>query len=547
MEYFTPLQNLLRNTARHPEKVFLHQPVNRQWQEFTWQDVEQQARCIASGLKEQGYEEGANIGILSKNCAQWIIADLAIMMAGMISVPIYPTANRKTISYVIQHANLKAIFVGKLDDVTEAEAAIDMSILRVAFPYPTTSAQAQFSSWLTSYSPLVEIHQPAIDDIATIVYTSGSTGLPKGVVLTHKNWASAAQCTATVFNISRKDRAISYLPLAHIVERSNEAICLYIGSQIFFAESLDTFIDDLQYAKPTMFVSVPRLWTIFQTQILTKVSQKKLDFLLPIPIIGGLVAKKIRAGLGLQFASKFGSGTAPIPLSLLYWYKKIGIPISEGWGMSESSSLSCVNYPFSIDNLGTIGHPLDCVEMKLTAEGEIILRGDAVFNQYYLDPELTDASFVDGWFRTGDCAEINSDGAYNIIGRIKDKFKTSKGKYVAPVPIESLLSTNANIGQVCLVGSGLKQPIALVVLNETTKTNNAEIEYSLEKTILVVNEKLESHQKLAYIIICKEVWSIENELLTPTMKIKRNLIEEKYNELVTKELSGYVIWENSIQ
>ena len=546
MEYFTPIQNLLNNVARHPTKTFLHQPVNRQWQEFTWQDVEQQARCIASGLKEQGYEHGANIGILSKNCAQWVIADLAIMMAGMISVPIYPTANRKTISYVIKDANLKAIFVGKLDDLTEAEAAIDESILRVALPYPTISAQATFSSWLSHYSPLAEIHKPAIDDMATIVYTSGSTGVPKGVVLTHKNLASAAQCTATVFNANSNDRAMSYLPLAHIVERSNAVIGLYTCNQIFFVESLDTFIDDLQYAKPTIFVSVPRLWTIFQTQILAKISQTKLNFLLPIPIIGGLIAKKIRAGLGLQFATKFASGTAPIPLSLLLWYEKIGMPISEGWGMSESSSLSCVNYPFSINDLGTIGHPLDCVEMKLSTAGEILITGDAVFNQYYLDPESTTTAFVDGWFRTGDCAEINNNGAYTIVGRIKDKFKTSKGKYVTPVPIESLLSANANIGQVCLVGSGLTQPIALVVLNDTSNTKGIEIENSLAETLLVVNKDLESHEKIAHIIICKEVWSIENELLTPTMKIKRNIIEKKYSELVTRKFYGDVIWEKDI-
>jgi long-subunit acyl-CoA synthetase (AMP-forming) len=224
----------------------------------------------------------------------------------------------------------------------------------------------------------------------------------------------------------------------------------------------------------------------------------------------------------------------------------MGMPISEGWGMSESSSLSCVNYPFSADNLGTIGFALDCVEMKLSQDGEILLRGDAVFSQYYLDSASTEISFVDGWFRTGDCAEINNDGAYNIIGRIKDKFKTSKGKYVAPVPIESLLSTNPHIEQVCVVGSGLKQPIALVVLNATTELKKVEIEHSLQQTLFVVNEKLESHQKLAHIIFCKEVWSIENELLTPTMKIKRNIIENKYEELVTKELNDEVLWEENI-
>lgn len=546
MEYSTPLQNFLNHSASQPNKVFLHQPVNRQWQEFTWQEVETQARCIANALKSQGYEKGSNIGILSKNCAHWIITDLAIMMAGMITVPIYPTANRKTIGYVVEHANLKAIFVGKLDDLTEAEAAISEDVLSIAFPYPTISAKESYSSWLEHYPPLDEIHQPAIDDLATIVYTSGSTGLPKGVVLTHKNWASAAKCTAEIFNISNNDRILSYLPLAHIVERSGEAIALYTGEEVFFVESLDTFIEDLQYAKPTLFVSVPRLWTIFQTQILAKLPQRKLDFLLAIPIIGKLVAKKIRTGLGVQCARAFGSGTAPIPSSLLNWYEKIGMPISEGWGMTETSSLSCINMPFASENLGTIGRPVDCVEMKLSDVGEILIRGDAVFGEYYLNPEATEESFIDGWFRTGDCAEVSADGVYKITGRIKDKFKTSKGKYVTPVPIESALSADTDIGQVCLVGSGLTQPVALVVLNETIARKDSEVATRLVQTLQEVNATLETHEKIDHIIICKDVWSVENDLVTPTMKIKRNLVEAKYSELVARKLQGEVIWEEDI-
>ncbi|MDP7591738.1 MAG: AMP-binding protein [Litorilituus sp.] len=546
MQYSTPLQNLLTHTANHPNKIFLHQPVNKRWQEFTWQEVNSQARCIAAALKAQGYQQGSHIGILSKNCAQWVIADLAIMMAGMISVPIYPTANRRTISYVIKHANLKAIFVGKLDELTEAEAAIDETLLSIAFPYPTLSAQTTFESWLSEYSPLTDIHQAGLDDIATIVYTSGSTGVPKGVVLTHKNWAAAAKCTVEKFKISGDDRILSYLPLAHIVERSGEAIALYSGEAMFFVESLDTFVENLQYAKPSLFISVPRLWTIFQTNILSKLSQKKLNFLLPIPLIGNVIAKKIRTSLGVQCARAFGSGTAPIPSSLLDWYAKIGMPISEGWGMTETAGLSCVNMPFSNNNLGTIGHPVDCVEMKISPVGEILIRGDAVFSGYYLNSEATDESFIDGWFRTGDCAEITQDGVYKITGRIKDKFKTSKGKYVTPVPIESALSANTDIGQVCLIGSGLTQPVALVVLNETIKRKESGVENNLAQTLQEVNATLESHEKLEHIVICKEAWSVENDLVTPTMKIKRNLIENKYNELVGKNLNGNVIWEEDI-
>ena len=547
MQYLTPLQNLLNHSAQHPHNTFLHQPVNGQWQQFTWQAIEQQARIIAAGLQASGYQAGDNIGILSKNCAHWVITDLAIMMAGMISVPIYSTANRQTISYIIEHAQLKAIFVGKLDEISEAEAAIQPEVLRIAFPYPTIKADTTLAEWLQLFPALIDIHLPGIDDIASIVYTSGSTGNPKGVVLTHKNWVSAAQSTAALCDITKDDRAMCYLPLAHIVERSNIAIGLHVGNQLFFTESLNTFIADLQHAKPTIFGSVPRLWKIFQSQILLKLSQRKLNLLLALPIIGQKIAKKIRTGLGLQYVEKFASGSAPISLALLHWFEKIGINISEGWGMSESSSLSCINYPYSHNNLGTIGHALDCIEMRLSAENEILIKGDAVFSEYYLDPNNTKEAFVDGWFRTGDCAELTANGAYKIIGRIKDKFKTAKGKYVAPVPIENLFSSNTCINQVCLVGSGLPQPIALVVLDDTltanTTSKSKQIATKLQDTLSFVNNKLESHQKVSHIIICHDIWSIDNELLTPTMKIKRNKIEQKYDDLVNQTLDGEVIWQ----
>ncbi|MFB1000249.1 MAG: AMP-binding protein, partial [Colwellia sp.] len=267
---------------------------------------------------------------------------------------------------------------------------------------------------------------------------------------------------------------------------------------------------DIQYAQPTGFISVPRLWTIFQGNVLTKVSQNKLALLLSIPLVGHWFAKKIRKALGLNNAEWFVSGTAPIALSLLRWYEKLNIPISEGWGMTETSGASCLNYPYSSLGSGTIGKPLSCVEMTLSKEGEILIRGDAVFKEYYLNPESTEASFINGWFQTGDCAVVNEQGEYTIIGRIKDKFKTSKGKYVAPVPIESLLCTNIDIEQVCLIGSGMKQPVALIVLKAAANKRDAEVVNRLQRTLSQVNAELESHEKIDYLFICKEIWSIEN-------------------------------------
>ncbi len=545
MAYHSPLSSFLNHCKTTPNRPFLHQPIDQQWHTFTFADVESQARRIAQGLVQQGYEKGDRIGILSKNCAHWFIADLAIMMAGMISVPIYATAGQKTIAYVIEHAKLKAIFVGKLDSLVAAEKAIPEHVLRIAFPYPTVSAPENWMFWQDFYSPIEEIHHAELEDCLTIVYTSGTTGNPKGVVLTHKNLAAASRHTAHVLNVTNSDRYISYLPLAHITERSLvECVAYDRGNQIYFVESLDTFITDLKYAAPTLFLSVPRLWAKFQAQVLIRMPDKRLNFLLGIPVIGKLVAKTIRKKLGLHHARAWASGTAPISDSLLKWYQKIGINITEGWGMSETSGLSCCNFPFKDEYLGTIGVPLNCVDMKLSADKEILIRGDALFKEYYLQPDVTEKSFVNGWFRTGDCAEYTSDGAYKIVGRVKEQFKTAKGKYVAPVPIESMLGRNSYIEQVCVMGSGMKQPIALVVLGEGNDIHHNEIHASLQHTLIEVNSELESHQRLDYLYICKEPWSIENELLTPTMKLKRNLIEKVYTDKLPTSVRNLVVVED---
>jgi long-subunit acyl-CoA synthetase (AMP-forming) len=547
MEYKTPVEYLLENSAKTPSKVYLHQPIKRQWKTFTWAEVEDQVRRIANGLIMQGYEPGSRIGILSKNCAEWFIADLAIMMARMISVPIYATASQKTIEHIIEHSELKAIFIGKLDDTLAADAAIKAEVLRIALPYPTVAATAQWQDWLASYTPLSEFTPPTLDDTMTLVYTSGSTGVPKGVVLTFRNLASASHATASQLEARPTDHYLSYLPLAHITERSViECVSFMVGYEVFFVESLDTFIDDLRYAKPNGFLSVPRLWSKFQAQILHKIPDQKLQTLLGIPLIGRLVAYKIRKQLGLQDAKVFGSGTAPISPSILDWYLKLGIPISEGWGMTETSGLSCGNLPFVKERLGTVGIPVECVEMKLSKDAEILIRGDAVFKGYYLNPQATAEAFVDGWFRTGDCGIQNTDGSFQIVGRIKEQFKTAKGKYVVPVPIESLLFNNHYIEQACVMGSGRKQPIAIIVLNEPGKAKDPAVVKSLEKTLHTVNSKLESHQQLDHLIICSSPWTIENDLLTPTLKIRRNNLEEHYSHLLHRKLDQAVIQEDEL-
>lgn len=538
-----PLAQFLAQVNKTPDQDYLHQPLDGQVQVFTWAEVDTQAKAIAGGLVEMGIVKGERVGILSKNCAEWFIADIAIMMAGLVSVPIYHTANKDTINYIVSNSDCKAVFVGRLDGLEDAEKGLGSEIPRIIFPYPSVQGSYQWEKLLQG-KPLDNIYQASKDETMSIVYTSGSTGKPKGVVLNYLNLASAADGALEILPDVKDQRLMSYLPLAHITERSLiEVLSFYAGSKVYFVDRLDTFIQDLTFADPTVFISVPRLWNKFQSEILSKIPDRKLQFLLKIPFLGKMVAKKIRAGLGLNSAILFGSGTAPISPSVLRWYLRIGIPISEGWGMTETTGMSSSNHPFNIEALGSIGKPISCVEMKIGDNKEILIRGNAVFDGYYNNPKATEESFIDGWFRTGDMGELTALGDYKIIGRVKEQFKTAKGKYVAPAPIENYLGQNSDIEQVCVIGEGRKQPIALVVLNPQNKRRTEKSQNSLSKTLHIVNKKLEKHQKLDHIIVLQEEWSVENNLLTPTLKIKRADIEKKFAHFIELEMTDKIHWD----
>jgi long-chain acyl-CoA synthetase len=540
-----PLTQFLAQVEETPHQDYLHQPLDGHMRVLTWLDVDTQAKAIAGALVEMGITKGERIGILSKNCAEWFIADIAIMMAGLVSVPIYHTANRETIDYIVGNSDCKAVFVGRLDSLSEAENGLSSNIPRIIFPYPSVEGNYQWGRVLEG-KPLESIYQANKEDTMSIVYTSGSTGKPKGVVLSYLNFAAAADAATDILPDVVEQRLMSYLPLAHITERSLiEMLSFYVGCKIYFVDRLDTFISDVTFADPTVFLSVPRLWNKFQSEILSKIPDNKLQLLLKVPFLGKILAKKIRTGLGLKSTLRFGSGTAPISPSILRWYQRLGVSISEGWGMTEATGLSCSNQPFSTESLGSIGKPLSCVEMKIGGNKEIMIRGDAVFSGYFKNSKATQESFTDGWFHTGDMGEISKNGDYKIIGRVKEQFKTAKGKYVAPAPIENYLGQNTDIEQVCIIGEGRKQPIALVVLNPQNKESSELLQNSLSKTLHIVNKKLEKHQKLDHIIVLKEEWSVENNLLTPTLKIKRADIEKRFEHFIEMEIEEKIYWDKN--
>jgi len=545
--YPLPQQIFAKHAKAMPNKVFLRQPINRVYKEFTWKETYDSCLRLASGYRKLGLKPGDKICIVSKNVAEWFIADFAAMLAGLICAPIYPTAGEKTIAYVLEHSEAKAIVIGKLDSNAATKAALKgRSIITIAMPYESIECDHNMEYLISANEPMQDVATPDLDDVASLAYTSGSTGNPKGAVLTFRNIAYGSLVLANTLESTPDDRVLSYLPLAHIMERiSVEYQSLYAGFTVTFLESLETFSEDLKSCEPTSFVTVPRLWMKFQSGVLAKMPQKKLDRLLKIPIISGIVKNKIRNNLGFGNVRFYATGSAPISPITLEWFRKIGIEISEAWGMTETSCVAVVNFPFNKAKIGTIGKPVDGTDIKISEEGEILVRSDGVIKEYYKEPEKTAEAFKDGWLHTGDKGELDADGFIRITGRVKDIFKSGKGKYVVPVPIESLLFENNIIEQVCVMGSGLPQPVAAVVLAEELSggLSNSEIEQSLADTLIHVNARLEGHEKLDRVIVTKEQWSIENGLLTPTLKIKRSELEDKYQETISIESKDKVVWQ----
>ncbi len=542
-----PLEMLYHWERQCPDRTYLRQTINREYVDFTWGEVADEARRMVTALRHLGLVAGDKVALLSKNCAQWFIADLAMQMGQYVSVPIYPTANVDTIEYVLRHSEAKAIFVGKLDDWKSQEAGVPADLLRIAFPYDTMPASHQWDDLLEAHEPIPDSPVQAPDSLLSLVYTSGSTGKPKGAMLSVERYAWSCEKLVETVSLSQADRGFSYLPLAHITERVYiYGGSLYGGATIAFPESLDTFIEDVKRCRPTVFISVPRLWAMFRIKIHEKLPQNKLALLLKIPLISGLIKRKLQKGLGLDQARVLGCGSAPVSPALLEWYRSIGLKVTEAWGMTENHAYSTINYPFRADKIGTVGKAGIGVTIKISDEGEILCRCEGMMLGYYKDPEHSaEAIDAEGWLHTGDMGKLDKEGYLTITGRMKDVFKTAKGKYVAPVPIEGLLGQEPIIEQLCVIGYGMPQPIALVQLAESAmKGNREEVNARLEAARVRVNDQLESHAKIRGILVVKTPWNIENGVLTPTMKIKRHLLEQKYAQVGDRwPSSQVVVWE----
>jgi long-subunit acyl-CoA synthetase (AMP-forming) len=534
--------------------VYLRQPFGSKWEEYTYAEVGQMARKVAAYLKSLNLPANSNIGLISKNCREWIIADLAIMMSGHVSVPLYATLTEDTLGEVLDIGDVKMLFAGKLDNWDMMKAGVPAEMPVVKFPqYANQAVIDRGTDWqdiLDKHGPITDSPVPNPEDLWTIVFTSGTTGTPKGVMHTYQILMTATEHTIETNNLQMEknnNRFFSYLPLNHIAERmAVEAQSFYWGGTISFPESLDTFAANLQDTKPTLFFGVPRIYTKLQLGILAKMPQKKLDKLTAIPIIGGFIKNKIKKGLGLDAARVILVGAAPMSKQDKNWWKALGMPISEGYGMTENLGAATF-MPADIDKPGSIGQFYNGTEVRIDPDTQEI-QTKCPWNMlgYYKNPEKTEEVLKGGWLHTGDQGRVDEHGYVYLTGRVKDTFKTAKGQYVVPAPLEFKFADNMDIEQICVCGLGLPQPIALVVPSEIGKNKSKdELGKSLSHTLHKANTDLPGYKKISHVMVVNEDWGIENNILTPTLKVKRTEVDKKYLDTLHEvcKCADPVYWE----
>ena len=553
-----PLQRVYFSESARPSQPLLTQPGGGKVQTWSWSEAMLETRRIVAWIREQNWPAESRIVVLSKNCAWWIMADIAIWMSGHVSVPLFPALRDESLTALFAHSEPVACFLGELDQPPPFHTSPLQNVRVVRFPNAKRDHLPPSSEdWeaIVRTRGAFEGHPTrAADDVATIIYTSGTTGQPKGVMQSFRSLSLMGKSMEPALGNSPYplDRILSYLPLAHIAERAIvEMNSLMMPLHVFFTEGQPTFLTDLQRSECTVFFSIPRLFLRFQQGVLEKIPEKKLERLIKIPLLSRLIRHKILKGLGLQRARLVASGGAAIPVELVRWYRRLGLNFVEGYGMTETG-ITHVPLP-SRFRAGFVGNASPYADTRISDAGEIQIKGPMNLLGYYKDPGLTQRAFTDdGYFHTGDRGEIDEEGRLRIIGRLKEEFKTAKGKYVVPAPIEKLLSLSPMFESVCVLGSGMSAPFCLAVLVPDLRraaespSHRETLSQTLAHELDRVNSHLDPHEQLRFLVVCPQPWTPDNGLLTPTLKVRRTVLEERFNSSFSRweQSKGRVLWED---
>src|SRR5450759_4212209 len=530
---------------------------------------------VARALESWGVRKGDRVAILSENRPEWTITDFAALALGAVTVPIYSTQTTEQTAFLLNDSGARVIAVStknQLEKVLTTQRHTPVERILVMDAVETAHAdhkqgrmlrgQTEFDARSRSIGP---------DDLATIIYTSGTTGTPKGAMLTHGNMASNIACSLDEFGLGTKEEvSVSFLPLSHVTARHVDFALLYRGVVLAYCPDIAQLAQALAEVRPDIFIGVPRVYEKIRQQVILKAAgfpasavyrwalsvgrAHRTETLagtqpaaLSWKIADRLLFSRVRAGMGGK-AEEFISGGAPLGLELAEWYADIGIPIHEGYGLTETSPVIAVNTP-KAHKLGTVGKPLANVEVRIADDGEVLVRGPSVFKGYWNRPEDTRNAFVDGWFKTGDIGCLDSEGYLSITDRKKDLIKTSGGKFIAPQPIESSLKLNPLIGTAVVVGDRRKFPAVLIsphfsLLEEWARAN--QVEFTSRQTLVAnpkvqalyeglvedLNQNLARFEKLKRVIVVPEEFSAADGTMTHTFKVRRHGIEERYRTLI---------------
>ncbi|HEY0097739.1 MAG TPA: long-chain fatty acid--CoA ligase [Pyrinomonadaceae bacterium] len=585
-------------TSRHQKPDALNYKQEGQWRAISSADLRERAHLIAYGLYALGLRAGDRAAILSESCPEWTLTDAGCQFAAVVDVPIYPTQAPPQVRYILDDSGARVLFIRNRAAFERIFAAIDGcdTLEHLIFFEPEGAAEAGASTLdeLIARARTLRDEQPALiddlaraakpDDLATIIYTSGTTGEPKGVMLTHSNLVSNLIDSSGHLAFSESDIALSVLPLSHVFERLGMYMYIHHGMSVYYAESIEKIGDNIREVRPTIMLCVPRLFEKIYARIQEKAAaggKLKAGMLAwavnvgklwaqhvvagrPVPpllalkhdLAKRLVFSKWREGVGGRMRL-FVSGGAALPEEIGYIFLGAGLPIVQGYGLTETSPVIAAGN-LEENRIGTVGRPIKNVEVRIAADGEIETRGPNVMRGYYRKPAETRAVFTeDGWFKTGDIGLIDPDGFLKITDRKKELFKTSGGKYIAPSVVEARIKSSRFVNQVVLIGNGRKYAAALIVpdweqlraytqhkgIREGVATpaemcRHERILDLMQRQVDALCADLSNYERVKRIALLEHELSIEGGELTPTLKVKRRVVDEKYSDVINRLYAG---------
>lgn len=516
--------------SKCPDKIWLRARSGDEIRNWSWAEGHTEINAIAAWQEQHFEGRGHCVGILSKNRPHWFFADYGSAAAGNVVVPMFTTLAAETADYVMSFTDMKLLFVGETENWEQLRQVLPSNIQLVALPgVELNDEHLRWEDIVAPYRGSRPDYQCQADDLTSLVFTSGTTGVPKGVMQTHTSNIVPVTRFSEAFGVEESARYFSYLPLSHIAERQIvEGSSLVNCGEVYFNENMGTLLRDLPDCRPHVFFGPPRVWEQLQQGILAQFgSQAAIDAALEADSEG--VGKLIRDKLGLDEANYLLTAAAPTPPALIRWYDRFGITLMEGFGQTE-----CMGPIVSLGNerrIGSIGKAMPGVEVRISEEDELQVKADGCSPGYYKMPEKTAETFVDGWVYTGDKVKLDEDGFYYITGRVKDYFKTIQGKFVAPTPMENIFAENDKTEQICLLGRGYSKTVMTCVLSAVAQQlDKAEVEAALRERVAAVNSAVEKHARIGAVIVSTEPWSIDNGVLTPTLKIRREKVEEMFGE-----------------